>query len=103
MDCLIISIANAGAWKKLGKRLGLTVKVWHHTRLSNASSDNPYAIGLNIDALLPLITSKTRLVAFTAASNILGSVVDVEAVTKAIRADAEKKGARKVEISVDCV
>lgn len=79
------------------------VKIWPHTRLPNAPADNPYAVGLNIDALLPLITSKTRLIAFTATSNILGSVVDVEAVTKAIRAEAEKKGARKVEVSVDCV
>lgn len=58
---------------------------------------------LSIDALLPLITSKTRLVAFTACSNILGSVVDVEAVVKAVRAEAQKKGARKVEVCVDCV
>jgi len=95
--------ANTGAWKKLGKRLGLTVKIWPHTHLPNAPSDNPYSVGLNIDALLPLITAKTRLVAFTAASNILGSAVDVEAVTKAIREEAKKKGARKVEVSVDCV
>jgi selenocysteine lyase/cysteine desulfurase len=53
--------------------------------------------------LLPLITSKTRAVAFTATSNILGSVVDVEAVVKAIRTEAERKGARKIEISVDLV
>jgi len=79
------------------------VKTWLHTHLPNAPSDNPYAVSLQIEALLPLISSKTRLVAFTATSNLLGSVVDVEAVVKAIREEAKKKGARKVEISVDLV
>ena len=65
--------------------------------------NNPYSVELALDALLPLITAKTRLVAFTACSNILGTIVDVENVIKAIRAEAAKHGARKVEISVDCV
>lgn len=90
-DLFKCSKANVGPWKKLAKRRGLAVKVWPHTRLFNASANNPYAVGLQIDALLPLITSKTRIVAFTATSNILGSVVDVEVVAKAIRAKAEKK------------
>lgn len=64
---------------------------------------NPYAVELSISSLIPLITSKTRLVAFTACSNILGSVVDVEAVVRAIRHAAREKGARKVEVCVDCV
>lgn len=58
---------------------------------------------LSIDALLPLISSKTRLVALTACSNILGQIVDVASVVRAIRDEAAKKGARKVEICVDCV
>ena len=64
---------------------------------------NPYAVHLSLDTLLPLITSKTRLIAFSACSNILGSAIDVEAVVKAIRDEAQKKGARKIEVCVDCV
>lgn len=41
--------------------------------------------------------------AISACSNILGSVVPVKEVAKAVRAEAKAKGAPKVEISVDCV
>lgn len=50
-----------------------------------------------------MITAKTRLVAFTACSNILGSVVPVKEVIRAIKEKAREVGARKVETSVDCV
>ena len=102
-DAFFICTANVGPWKKLAKRRGLKLLTWAHTHLPNAPDNNPYAVGLAIQTLLPLITSKTRIVAFTATSNILGSVVDVEKVTKAIREEAKAKGARKVEICVDCV
>jgi len=42
-------------------------------------------------------------VAFTATSNLLGSVVPVQEITKAVRAEAAAKGAKKVEVSIDCV
>ncbi|KAI0073584.1 PLP-dependent transferase [Panus rudis PR-1116 ss-1] len=93
--------ANAGPWKRLAARKGLTVKVWHPA--AAPGSDNPYAVSLLVEDLLPLITSKTRLVAFTACSNILGSVIPVQEVIKAIRAKASELGARKIETSVDCV
>jgi len=67
------------------------------------SLDNPYSISLKIEDLLPLITSKTRIVAFAGCSNILGSIVPVKKVIAAVRADAKAKGAKKVEVSVDCV
>ncbi|KAL5512456.1 hypothetical protein ACEPAG_3109 [Sanghuangporus baumii] len=94
--------ANAGPWKKLAARRGLTIKTWPHTQSASAPN-NSYSVELAIDALLPLITAKTRLIAFTSCSNILGTIVDVENVIKAIRTEATKHGARKVEVSVDCV
>lgn len=93
-------IANAGPWKRVAKRRGAVVKIWHPTPLD---PENPYSVSLQIKELLPLISSKTRIVAFTACSNILGSIVPVKEVVKAVRADAQAKGAKKVEISVDCV
>lgn len=52
---------------------------------------------------MPLISARTRIVAFTATSNLLGSVVPVQEITKAVRAEAAAKGAKKVEVSIDCV
>ena len=65
--------------------------------------ENPYSIKLKIEELVPLISSRTRIVAITACSNILGTIVPVQEVVKAIRAEAAVQGAKKVEISVDCV
>lgn len=93
-------LANVGPWKKLASRSGGIVKFWKSTP---TSPDNPYSINLRIDELLPLITPKTRIVAFTGCSNILGSIIPVKKVVAAVRADAKAKGAKKVEISVDCV
>ncbi|KAF8073921.1 pyridoxal phosphate-dependent transferase [Lyophyllum atratum] len=82
--------ANAGPWKKLAARSGAVVKVWKATP---TSKDNPPRSS----------TAKTRIVAFTSCSNILGSIVPVKQVIAALRADANTKGAPKVEVSVDCV
>ncbi|KAF8997914.1 pyridoxal phosphate-dependent transferase [Cyathus striatus] len=92
--------ANVGPWKKLAARRGAVIKHWKATPIS---ADNPYSIKLKIEELLPLISSRTRIVAFTACSNILGSIVPVKEVIKAVRAKAQEAGAKKVEISVDCV
>lgn len=92
--------ANAGPWKKLAARRGAVVKVWKATP---TKEDNPYSVSLKTAELLPLITSKTRIVAFTATSNVLGSIVPVKEVIAALRAEAKAKGAKKVEVSVDCV
>lgn len=95
--------ANAGPWKKLAQRVGASIKFWHPRHLASISPNNPYAIGLDVEDLLPLITSKTRIVAFTATSNLLGSVVDVKSVVRRLRERAKEVGVRKVEVSVDCV
>ena len=98
----IRNAANAGPWKRLAARKGATTKLWDATPLP-AYPNNTYAVGLQLDALLPLVTAKTRLVAFTACSNILGSVVPVAEIVNAVRARAAALGARKVEVCVDCV
>ena len=98
----LYNTANAGPWKRLAARKGALTKLWPATPLP-AYPNNTYAVGLQLDALLPLITSKTRLVAFTACSNILGSVVPVAQIVQGIRARAKELGARKAEVCVDCV
>jgi selenocysteine lyase/cysteine desulfurase len=92
--------ANCGPWKQLAARRGAVVKYWRPT---GASARNPYAVGLRVDTLLPLVSAKTRLVAFPACSNILGAVAPVEAAVRALRERAREAGAGKVQVSVDCV
>jgi len=75
-------IANAGPWKKLATRKGLELSYWHATPVNG--SNNPYAVAHDVNTLLPLITQNTRIVAITACSNILGSVVDVKSVVKQV-------------------
>jgi len=92
--------ANAGPWKKLAKRRNAIIKVWN-TRVLNP--ENPYSVSFAVEDLIPLISNKTRIVAFTACSNILGSIAPVKQIVQAIRSQAKTSGAKKVEISVDCV
>jgi selenocysteine lyase/cysteine desulfurase len=93
-------IANGGPWKKLAARKGAVIKYWN---AKPTSTNNPYSVALAIPDLLPLISSRTRIVAFTACSNILGSVIPVQEVVKAVRERAKTEGAKKVEICIDCV
>ncbi|PPR07857.1 hypothetical protein CVT24_005594 [Panaeolus cyanescens] len=92
--------ANVGPWKKLALRRGAVVKHWK-PRPSNPK--NPYSIKHYVEDLIPLISEKTRIVAFSACSNILGSIVPVKEVVNVVRTTAKERGAKKVEISVDCV
>ena len=80
----------------------MAIKLWNASQLA-VYPNNPYAVGLQLDTLLPLITSKTRIVAFTACSNILGSIVPVAEIVKAVRARGAELGVRKLEVCVDCV
>ncbi|MFC4426110.1 cysteine desulfurase-like protein [Deinococcus navajonensis] len=68
--------ANASPWREL-QRVGVTVKVWHG-RLPDLRTD--------LSDLEALITDRTRLVAVTTASNVLGGLVDVPAVAALARA-----------------
>jgi cysteine desulfurase family protein (TIGR01976 family) len=56
--------ANIGGWRDMEKR-GIIIKVW---RL------NPETLELHLEDLAALMTEKTRLVALTHASNILGTI-----------------------------
>jgi len=95
--------ANVGPWKKLASRRGAIIKHWKPTPCPGSSPNNPYAVSLNIADILPLVSPKTRLLAFPACSNILGSVVPVKEIVQAVRNKAREHGARKVQVSVDCV
>ncbi|THV03935.1 PLP-dependent transferase [Dendrothele bispora CBS 962.96] len=92
--------ANNGTWKKLAARTGAIIKYWHPVI---TSPENPFSVVHRVEHLTPLITPKTRVVAFSACSNILGSVVPVKEISKAVRAEAAAKGAQKVDISIDAV
>ncbi|KAI0666938.1 PLP-dependent transferase [Trametes maxima] len=95
--------SNAGPWKRLAARKGAVIKLWPATHLAQYP-DNPYAVGLQLAALEPLISAKTRLVAFTACSNILGSIVPVQEIVAAARKRARERGREgKLEFCVDCV
>jgi len=68
--------ANASPWREL-ERVGVTVKVWHARQPD---------MRLHADDLAALLSPRTRLVAVTAASNVLGVAVDIPAVTAQVRA-----------------
>lgn len=56
--------ANIGPWKNLEKR-GMVIKTWQL---------NPETLELHLEDLAALMTEKTRLVALTHASNVLGTI-----------------------------
>ena len=68
--------ANSGAWHRLAAD-GVEVRVWGVDRDSGA---------LDPAALSALLTGRTRLVAFTHCSNILGAINPVAAITAQVRA-----------------
>ncbi len=64
--------ANIGAWREL-ENLGFIIKTW---------KVNPETWELELGELKNLLTDKTRLVAFTQASNILGKINPVKEITQ---------------------
>jgi selenocysteine lyase/cysteine desulfurase len=90
--------ANGGPWKSLAKRTGATLKTWQWRK-----PDNSFEFGLFVEDLLPLITAKTRVIAFTACSNILGTILPVKSIVAAARKAHNEQGGKKLEISLDCV
>lgn len=72
--------ANIAPWVDLAQRQGLTIKWW-----APRSRDQPR---LAADDLAALLSPRTRLVACTHASNVLGTVHDLQAITAAVRAAA---------------
>ena len=65
--------ANSGPWKALAARRGATIKYWTVDRES---------FRLELDALMDLVTNKSKLIAMCQVSNILGATNPVKAVTQ---------------------
>ena len=69
--------ANVGPWERLAARRGLTLRCWPLDRET---------LRLEPAGLAPLLSSRTRLVAFPHVSNVLGSIHDVRAITELVHA-----------------
>jgi cysteine desulfurase family protein (TIGR01976 family) len=67
--------ANIGPWVEL-ERLGVKLKTW---------SVDPIALELRLDDLQGLMTDRTRLVAWTHASNVLGRINPTKAFAEFVR------------------
>lgn len=70
--------ANIASWVQVAQWRGLTVKWWVP---SENTTTNPKLVASDLE---PLLTSKTRLVACTHTSNILGTVTDIAALSRLI-------------------
>ncbi|HEY9621105.1 MAG TPA: cysteine desulfurase-like protein [Crinalium sp.] len=68
--------ANIGPWVDL-QRQGIVVKVW---------TLNPETLELHLEDLEPLLTPRTRLVALTHASNILGTINPIRQIADRVHA-----------------
>lgn len=79
-DAVIVSDleheSNRGPWRRLAER-GIEVREW---RLRTATAR------LHLEDLEPLLDERTRLVAFTHSSNVVGEVHDVAAICARVRA-----------------
>lgn len=65
--------SNIGCWRRLAAARGAVVKEWRV---------DPETLLLRAEDLAPLLSSRTRLVAFTQASNLVGSAHDVAAIAR---------------------
>jgi cysteine desulfurase family protein (TIGR01976 family) len=72
--------ANIGPWVDL-ERQGIKIKVWRI---------NPDTLKLHLEDLELLLNERTRLVAFTHASNILGTINPVKDITKLVHSYGAK-------------
>jgi selenocysteine lyase/cysteine desulfurase len=99
--------ANVGPWQRLAQRTKSKLLLWKPTRIQSNEENvkNPFAVEYAIESLVPLLTAKTRLVAISACSNILGTFMDIKKITKTVREAVRQKseGNGKVEVVVDCV
>jgi len=72
--------ANVGPWERL-ERCGINVKWW---------KVDPGTFRCALDGLEALLTEKTALVAFPHVSNLLGEIVDVEAITSLVHSSGAR-------------
>ena len=78
--------SNIGPWRRLEER-GIVIKTW---------SLDPETLAIDLDALDALMSERTRLVAVTHTSNILGTINPVAEIARRVHA-------RGAEIVVDAV
>lgn len=69
--------ANISPWVRIAKIYNLVVKWW-------TPSSDPQDLVLNAENLRPLMSKKTRLVACTHASNVLGTIHDIRAIANEV-------------------
>lgn len=69
--------ANIGPWLRAARRSGAVVKWWRIDRETTTTT---------VASLAPLLTARTRLICFPHVSNLLGEIVDVPAIVRAVRA-----------------
>lgn len=78
-DRIITSIvehhSNFVPWQQLGNRRGVAVDLWYADREGN----------LEVSALEKLLTPKTRLIAITAASNVLGTITPIKEIVRTVK------------------
>ena len=87
-------LANIGPWLRLARNRKCTIKFWKTTITPTLTGST-----LELSTLAPLLSSKTRIVAFTACSNILGQAIPIKEVVDLVR---EKTGGLAKTL-VDCV
>ncbi|KAK4170393.1 pyridoxal phosphate-dependent transferase [Cladorrhinum sp. PSN259] len=73
--------ANIAPWVALAARSNLVLKWWHPNTSAPLSPENPKLLASDLSQLL---SQKTRMVACTHASNILGTIHDIKAISSAI-------------------
>ncbi|GAQ87923.1 pyridoxal phosphate (PLP)-dependent aspartate aminotransferase superfamily [Klebsormidium nitens] len=84
--------ANAGPWVRLAEDVGATVKWW------GVNSEPPHTS--SFEELENLLTDRTKLVAVTHVSNLLGEILDVRSVVRTVR---ESPAGAQARIVVDGV
>lgn len=92
---------NVGPWLNMATRaaargIKVEVKWWKH---SGDALNDPENITLSLETLIPLLSKRTVLVAFSACSNILGELTDIEGITKLVKEKTEGKA----KVCLDCV
>jgi selenocysteine lyase/cysteine desulfurase len=78
--------ANVAGWLQMAKWRGLKV-VWWHPRSLGESAGNPMLV---VEDLRELVNERTRLVACTHTSNILGTVTDLRALSEVVHGANER-------------
>lgn len=70
--------ANIVPWQMVAEKTGAKIRVWPITQQGT----------LNVNDLIPLLSARTKMVAFTHVSNVLGTINDVQTIIKTIRIHA---------------